>query len=227
MIKYQYRPSILVENQLLIAVVTIAAIVTTLYLRGYDPMTDEYRQLSRYDSNLIVTAESLDGLLPEQQYYVKLVGRRLLSLNTGRINSLISNQLLSFATMAATYLAVGITGTDYVECNSAKSTSFGINLLAALLLASNQLFAFEKTALHCEKMASYFRWELEQFVGASREYMGLSIQDRYNQFTARTDELIEKDIKGRRENSNGGVPVKGTLNDDEKRILEQDRLNRL
>jgi hypothetical protein len=201
--------------------------VAGLLAKGFNPVTNEYRELSRHDANLIVTAESLEGLLPEQQYYVKLVGRRLLSLNTGRINNLISNQVLAFFTMAATYLAVGITGTDYVACSEAKSASFGINLLAALLLASNQLFAFEKTALHCEKMASYFRWELEQFVGASKEYMGLPIQERYNQFTARTDELIEKDIKGRRESSNGIAPTKAILTDDEKRILEQDRLNKL
>jgi hypothetical protein len=129
--------------------------------------------------------------------------------------------------MAATYLAVGITGTDYFACSDAKSISFGINLIAALLLASNQLFNFEKTANHCENMAGLFRWELEEFLGASEEYMGLPIQERYNQFTARTDELIQKDLKGRRENGNGIAQTKAILTEDEKRILEQDRLNKL
>jgi hypothetical protein len=190
------------------AAAIIIIVAAGFVARGYKPVTNEYRELSKHDQNLIETAKSLDGLSVEQQYYVWLIGRRLLSLNTGRINSIITNQFLSFLTMAATFLAVGITGTDYVECNEAKSVSFAINLIAAALTAINQLFSFEKTALHCEKMAGYFRWELEQFVGASREYCGLSIQARYDTFTLHTDQLIEKDIKGRREGANGVAPSK-------------------
>lgn len=157
-------------------------------------MSNQYRELAKGDKQLIAFAIGLEGLNTEQQAYIAYMGRQLLSYDLGFANNVIWYQLLAFLVLSANYVSVGVTGTGYMPCDSAKSLSFAINLFAALLSGTAQLFLFDKAAQHAQTAGSRLRWEFWQFVGSSQEYRGLSIEDRYAEFTARTDSLIGDDL---------------------------------
>lgn len=157
-------------------------------------MSNQYRELAKGDKQLISFAIGLEGLNTEQQAYIAYMGRQLLSYDLGFANNVIWYQLLAFLVLSANYVSVGVTGTGYMACDDAKSLSFAINLFAALLSGTAQLFLFDKAAQHAQTAGSRLRWEFWQFVGSSQEYRGLSIEDRYNEFTARTDSLIGDDL---------------------------------
>lgn len=157
-------------------------------------MSNQYRELAKGDKQLIDFAMSIDGLNPEQQAYIAYMGRQLMAYDLGFANNVIWYQLLAFLVLSANYISVGITGTGYLECNSAKSLSFTVNLIAALLSGTAQLFLFDKAAQHAQTAGARLRWEFWQFVGSSQEYRGLGIEERYAEFTARTDALIGDDL---------------------------------
>lgn len=151
--------------------------------------------MSRHDLDLIKFAVSIDGLNTEQQKYINMIGNQLVAYSIGAVNNLIMYQLIGVLTISANYASVGITGTSFLECSTAKSVSFMVNLLAALLLGLTQLFLFDKTASASAMSAATVRWELLQFIGSSDGYMGLSLQQRYDLFANSTDKLIEEQIR--------------------------------
>lgn len=182
--------------QLLPALCVITVIlVGFLVVRGFRPLKSQNVEISRHDRDLVDFACSIEGLDTQQQKYIESIGRQLIAYSIGATNSLLMYQALGVLTISANYLAVGITGTGYIPCESAKSLSFVVNLVAALLLGMTQLFLFDKTAQSSQMSSAKIRWELLQFIGKSDGYMGLGLQDRYNLFAISTDKLIDEQIR--------------------------------
>lgn len=177
----------------------LSVVLAAFIARGFNPISNQHRELSKGDKQLISFALNMEGLLPEQQAYIAYMGRQLCSYNLGFTNNILVYQLLAFLVLAANYVSVGITGTGYLPCDQAKSLSFAVNLAAALIAGVSQLFLFDKTAQLNQIAGSRLRWEFWQFIGSSQEYNGLSVQDRYNVFTERTDTLIGDDLKAQQQ----------------------------
>lgn len=178
----------------LIYFVPFALIVLLAIARGFNPVTSQQKEVYRNDRQLVAFAEALDGLNDEQRFYIHSMGDQLLSYNRGYANNAFLDQVFAFATLSAAYISVGITGSGYIECNTAKSLAFTINLLAALSAGLAQLFLFSKNSQNNLTAASRLRWEFWQFVGSSQEYSELAIGGRYSEFTRQTDNLIADDL---------------------------------
>jgi hypothetical protein len=185
-----------------------------LVMRGFNPFTNQQREIAKGDKQLIMFAKNLEGLLPEQQEYIDSMGRQLLSHNQGYSNNITLFQAFAFITVSANYISVGITGSGYIPCDQAKSLSFSINLLAALLAGLAQLFLFDKNAQNNLIAGSRLRWEFWQFIGSSQEYLGMEIGQRYSEFTKQTDRLIGDDLTTQQNLHTASKAAKGKTKDD-------------
>jgi hypothetical protein len=189
-----------------------------LVMRGFNPFTNQQREIAKGDKQLIMFAKNLEGLLPEQQEYVESMGRQLLSHNQGYSNNITLFQMFAFITVSANYISVGITGSGYIPCDQAKSLSFSINLLAALLAGLAQLFLFDKNAQNNLIAGSRLRWEFWQFIGSSQEYSGMEIGSRYSEFTKQTDQLIGDDLTTQQNLHTASKKATSKVKDDVDRI---------
>lgn len=183
-----------VELPFLLSAIMLAIVLTIFITRGFNPFSSQYSEIAKGDRQLIKFAANIEGLSIEQQAYISYMGRRLISYNLGHVNNALVFRLIGVLILSANYISVGVTGTDYVACSQAKSLSFVINLVAALLTAVSQFFLFQKESQSSQRSGSQLRWEIWQFVGASQEYKGLALTERYNEFARQTDILIANDL---------------------------------
>jgi hypothetical protein len=166
-----------------------------LVSQGFRPLRSQSAEIAKHDRNLIAFASSLEGLDIEQQRFISAIGQQLTAYSIGASNNLIYYQVLGVITVSASFIAVGITGTSYLECTSAKSLSFSVNLVAALVTGLSQFFLFDKNAQSAAMAAGKLRLELLQFIGRSDGYMGLGINDRYDLFAKSADTLLTDNLK--------------------------------
>lgn len=173
------------------------ALILALFLvsQGFRPLQNQGYEIAKHDRHLVAFASSIEGLTAEQQQFISAVGVQLRAYSIGASNNLVYYQSLGVVTVSASFIAVGITGTGYIPCESAKSLSFSVNLVAALITGLSQFFLFDKNAQVAAMAAGKLRLELLQFIGRSDGYQSLGLEDRYDLFAKSADQLMTENLK--------------------------------
>jgi hypothetical protein len=155
---------------------------------------DAFAVLERSDVALVDAAIArLDGLDPNKESYIRLLGYRLDFLVKKFKNSHDLSRKLGITALCAGNVSLFVTGSGFFGA-ATIGLAFCVNSIGVAALGVSTFLNADMDAVSNLLLIERLRLELQQFIGGSSEYCTLATVDAYNLFASQVDELLSQNI---------------------------------